>query len=121
MCDRAGIAARGSAPTPRPRWGVLYAVVFLALTALALVDLVAPARARLPLDGTLAIAAIVAIALWIRGNRAALDQHSWCECAAETITVRVIPSRRLEAGERRVARRRGRAPERRELVPRDQW
>jgi hypothetical protein len=39
----------------------------------------------------------VAIALWVRGNRAALDQQDWCECAADTLTVRVIASRRPEA------------------------
>ena len=34
------------------------------------------------------------MALWTRLNRRALDQLGWCECAAATITVRVIPSRR---------------------------
>src|SRR3989442_13198100 len=37
-----------------------------------------------------------AMALWTRLNRRALDQLGWCECAAATITVRVIPSDRPE-------------------------
>jgi hypothetical protein len=41
----------------------------------------------------------VAIALWVRGHRAALDQQAWCECAADTLTVRVIPSRRHDLGQ----------------------
>jgi len=48
------------------------------------------------LRGGIALAAFVAMALWIRGNRAAFDYADWCECAAEKITVRVIPSRRPE-------------------------
>src|SRR5207245_6900455 len=44
----------------------------------------------------IALAAFVAMALWIRGNRAAFDYADWCECAAEKITVRVIPSQRPE-------------------------
>jgi len=36
------------------------------------------------------------MALWARLNRRALDQLGWCECAAATITVRVIPSDRPE-------------------------
>jgi hypothetical protein len=38
------------------------------------------------------------IAFWIRVNRVALDQQDWCECAADTLTVRVIPSRRPDLG-----------------------
>ncbi|HEX9822534.1 MAG TPA: hypothetical protein VGD07_23290 [Methylomirabilota bacterium] len=40
----------------------------------------------------LALAAVAAMAVWIRSNRTALDLQQWCECAAATITVRVIPS-----------------------------
>ena len=49
-----------------------------------------------PLACVPALAVFVAMALWIRGNRAAFDYADWCECAAEKITVRVIPSRRPE-------------------------
>jgi len=85
-----------TAVIPRPRWGVLYSVVFLGLVALAIGDVAAPETARPTLDGALAAAALVAISLWVRGNRAALDQQNWCECAADTLTVRVIPSRHPE-------------------------
>ena len=97
MCEATDVSRNTIAVIPRPRWGVLYGVVFLGLVALAIGDVAAPEIARLPLDGALAVAALVATSLWVRGNRAALDQQDWCECAADTMMVRVIPSRRPES------------------------
>src|SRR5713226_628833 len=95
MCEPAYVS-RSATAIPRPRWGALYGVVFLGLAALTAGDVAASPVARPALDGGLAAAALVGIFLWIRGNRAALDQQDWCACAADTLTVRVIPSRRPE-------------------------
>ena len=97
MCTSTDVSRPTIAVRPRPRWGVLYAVVFLGLVGLAIGDVASPEIARLPLDGALAGAALMAISLWVRGNRVALDQQDWCECAADTLTVRMIASRRPEA------------------------
>ena len=64
------------------------------MAALAVTEIVAAAVVRPALESVVGAAAFVAIAVWLRRNRAALDQQEWCECAAETLTVRVIPSRR---------------------------
>ena len=50
--------------------------------------------ARVVLRGGIALAAFATMALWLRANRAAFDYADWCDCAAEKISVRVIPSRR---------------------------
>jgi hypothetical protein len=97
MCESTDVSRTTTAVILRPRWGVLYGVVFLGLVALAIGDVASPEIARPTLDGALAVTALVAISLWVRGNRAALDQQDWCECAADTLTVRVIASRRSEA------------------------
>ena len=97
MCEATDVSRNTIAVIPRPRWGVLYGLVFLGLGALAIGDVAAPEIARPTLDGVLAVAALVGIFLWIRRNRTALDQQDWCACAADTLTVRVIPSRRPEA------------------------
>ena len=93
MCEPTDVS-RTSTATPRPRWGALYGVVFLGLAALTVGDVAVPPIARPALDGVLAAAALVGIFLWVRGNRTALDQQDWCACAADTLTVRVVPSRR---------------------------
>src|SRR5437763_1240579 len=97
MCESTDASRNATAVSPRPRWGVLYGVVFLGLAGLAIGDVASPEIARLPLDGALAGAALGAISLWVRGNRVALGQQDWCECAADTVTVRVVASRRAEA------------------------
>jgi len=93
MCEPTHVSRR-AVTIPRPRWGVLYGVVFLGLVALTAGDFAAPPIARPALDGVLAVAALAGIFLWVRGNRTALDQQDWCACAADALTVRVIPSSR---------------------------
>jgi hypothetical protein len=95
MCDSRYVS-RTAARIPRPRWGLLYGVVVLGLGMLTLTDMAAPEVVRPGLDGVLAVAAVMAIARWVRANRAALEQQEWCECAAERMTVRVVPCRRAE-------------------------
>jgi hypothetical protein len=78
----------------RPRWGWLYAVALAPLGALAVVETAAPpSPLRTLLRWTLALGAVVGIALWRRANRAALDLQDWCACARATMTARVVPSR----------------------------
>ncbi len=81
------------ATRPRPRWRRLYAIASLAVTAFALSDLSVKAPAlRIALDCAVAVAAWGATLIWIRANRVALDQLEWCDCTANTMTVRVILS-----------------------------
>jgi hypothetical protein len=84
---------RGSAALPRPGWTRLYTVGLVGMVALAVVDRSIQRPARTALEGLVGAAVIVALALWVRANRAALDQRDWCACAADTVTVRVIASR----------------------------
>ncbi len=94
MCDER--RERTDAPRePRVRWSRLYGILAVMAGALTSIEAFGPAgSATMALRGGIALAAFVAMALWIRGNRAAFDYADWCECAAEKITVRVIPSRR---------------------------
>jgi hypothetical protein len=79
----------------RPRWGWLYGATLLPLAALAVVEMTIPPNLlRTVLRYTLALTALAGMALWLRLQRAALDLQDWCECAASTITVRVIQSHR---------------------------
>src|SRR5262245_39945796 len=96
MCDER--RERTDAPgQPRVRWNRLYGILAVMAGALTSIEAFGPAgSAAMALRGGIALAAFVAMALWIRGNRAAFDYADWCECAAGKITVRVIPSRRPE-------------------------
>src|SRR5438552_10033228 len=96
MCDER--RERTDAPRePRVRSSRLYGILAVMAGALTSIEAFGPAgSATMALRGGIALAAFVAMALWIRGNRAAFDYADWCECAAEKITVRVIPSRRPE-------------------------
>ena len=98
MCGKSYVSKDPAAPVARPRWGLLYGVVFGGLAALTLVDVDAAASGRTVLDCVMAGAVFLGIACWIRANRVALDQQDWCECAADTLTMRVITSRRPDLG-----------------------
>src|SRR5205809_2608812 len=96
MCDMTARTGRRGT-TPRPRWGRLYGLAGLTLAALATIEVLPSSGPPLTaLRCGLALGGLVAMAVWARSNRVALDQQVWCECAAETIIVRVIPSRRPE-------------------------
>jgi hypothetical protein len=78
----------------RPRWGRLYGVTLSGLAALAVVEVGGPrGLPRAILRVVLALAVFAANAVWIRANRAALDLQEWCDCASQSVTVRVISSR----------------------------
>jgi hypothetical protein len=82
-----------SRPIGRPRWGWLYAAALSPLGALAIVEAATlPNPLRIVLRSALALTALAGMAVWARANRAAFDLQNWCECAAATITVRVIES-----------------------------
>jgi hypothetical protein len=83
------------APADRPRWGALYALVLSQLTALAVVEVGGPPNAlRLTLRWGLALGTLATMAAWVRRNQVAIDLRVWCACAPQTITTRVIESRR---------------------------
>lgn len=89
MCD----ARPASAARPRPRCRQLYAIAALAGATFALTEISVQARPlRIALECGIAVAAWGASVFWIRANRVALDLLDWCDCSAETITVRVIMS-----------------------------
>jgi len=76
-----------------PRWALLYGATLPQLVALAAVEASAPSPpVRLVLRWTLALATFVGMGLWVRANRAAFDLEHWCDCAPQTITIRVIAS-----------------------------
>jgi hypothetical protein len=96
MCAPGSVSKRESTAMARPRWTALYGIAASSVAALALTGIAADAFVRPALESVVGAAAFVATTLWLRANRAALDQQDWCECAAETLTVRVISSRRPE-------------------------
>ncbi len=94
MCDATARGARAW-QTPRPLWTLLYGLAFLTVGALAAAEIVPlPGAWHVTLRCGFGFGGFAAMAWWVRSNRAALDQQDWCACAAEKITVRVIPSRR---------------------------
>jgi hypothetical protein len=92
MCD----PSRPPGPAlARPRWGVLYGVALSPLAALAIVEVAAPPNwIRTLLRGVFALIAFVGMAAWVRASRTTLDMLNWCSCAGETVTMRVVESRR---------------------------
>ena len=92
MCD----TLRAPGPTiVRPRWTLLYGAAFAPLGALAVVEMAAPPHGlRTLLRALFTLAAFTGMAVWVRASRRALDMLNWCACAPETVTVRVIESRR---------------------------
>jgi hypothetical protein len=96
MCDSSARPGHRR-ETPQPRWSLLYGLAFFTLGALSAVEVSPhPGAGRIALGCGLGIIGFVAMAVWLRVNRVALDLRDWCECAAEKMTVRVIPSRRPE-------------------------
>jgi hypothetical protein len=80
---------------------VLYGAVCPPLAMLGIVEVAAPpVPLRTLLRLALVLGVVAAMAVWVRANRAALDLHDWCACAASTITVRVIESQRPAASPR---------------------
>jgi hypothetical protein len=78
----------------RPRWTVLYGIAAIGLAAFTVTDITAPPPVRPFVTSAVGGIAAAAIGLWFRGNRAALEQQTWCDCASATVTVRVIAPRR---------------------------
>ncbi len=79
---------------PRPRWGTLYALAAVTALAVGAADAWTTSRA---LDAAVVVAGFAAMGGWLRRNRAALDQQRWCACAGDTLTVRVVASRRPDS------------------------
>lgn len=94
MCD-ATVRGTRAWETPPPLWRLLYGLALLTVGALAAAEIVPlPGAWHTALRGGLGLGGFGAIAWWVRSNRAALGQQDWCACAAEQVSVRVIPSRR---------------------------
>ena len=87
MCDKATGHRQASS---RPRWGVLYAVTLPQLAALAVLEVTSPPSATQTLTRCLlAFGMFLGMAWWLRISRSALELKEWCDCASETITMRV--------------------------------
>ena len=81
--------------TRRPRWVLLYGAAFSPLAVLAVVEMAAPPNPiRIILRLVFAVGAFAGMAVWVRASRTALEMLDWCACAGETVSVRVIESRR---------------------------
>ena len=79
---------------PRPRWNLLFAILPVTATALAMIELtVAALPLRIAANTTVVFATFGAMASWVRANRAALDQVEVCACGQEVFTMRVVRSR----------------------------
>jgi len=79
---------------PRPRWNRLFAILPLATAALALTEvMVAAGPFRVAAGVAIVLATFGAMALWVRANRAALDQVEVCACGRGMLTIREIMSR----------------------------
>jgi hypothetical protein len=92
MCDT---ATRSMSPRTNhgPHWRTLYVGVVLMLAAIGAVDATGTAgRTKAIVECGLVMGEIGTMAFWTRRNRAPLDLEQWCECAAATVTIRVIPS-----------------------------
>ena len=97
MCHPSN-SARSAGQPGCPRWAWLYGVTLPQLAALAAVEAGSPPfPARALLRWALALGTFVAMALWLRANRAAFDLQDWCGCAPQAMTIRVIDSRRPNA------------------------
>ncbi len=79
---------------PRPGWSRLFAILPLAAAALVLIEgTVAAGPLRVAAEAAIVLAGFGAMALWVRGNRAALAQLERCACASEMLAIRVLTSR----------------------------
>lgn len=78
---------------PRPKWGVLYALVGVGLALFTVVDILSPPVGwRTLMDCVLSLVVFGTMAAWVRWNRVALAQADWCDCAAEQGAGRVFHS-----------------------------
>jgi hypothetical protein len=92
MCDT---ACPERHPRSRPCWAGLYASALPQLATLAIVEAAGPSNAvRVLARCVLTVGTFVAMAWWLRVSGATLDLQEWCDCASQTITVRVIESHR---------------------------
>jgi hypothetical protein len=72
---------------------VLYAVIPLAVLALLALQASAGLRGTTAVgDATVAAGLWLMMAGWVRSNRARLQQAEWCDCARESVGIRVITS-----------------------------
>ncbi len=79
---------------PRPKWGVLNALVGVGLALLTVVDTLSPPGGWRTLTDCIALVVIFGtMGTWVRLNRVALAQADWCDCRAEQATLRVVYSR----------------------------
>lgn len=86
MCNH-----RTSVGRPCPRWGRLYAIVAVAATAVGVAHVaLAPSAFRSATLLAIVISMGVAMRRWVTTNRVELDLAQWCDCARETVTVRVV-------------------------------
>ncbi len=90
MCD-----SRKAVPLkPRPRWNLLFAILPVTAAAFALIEsAIGTGPLRVAADVAIVFAGFGAMALWVRGNRAALAQLERCDCASKMLTIRVVTSR----------------------------
>lgn len=81
---------------PRPKWGVLYALVGVGLALFAVVDILSPPGGWRTLMDCIALVVIFGtMGTWVRLKRVALAQADWCDCFAEQVRAAVRHSQPL--------------------------
>jgi hypothetical protein len=101
-----------------PRWGRLYAIVAAGAVAAVVTRAGLPASPlRAAILTAIPVLTGIAVAWWTALNRVALDLVDWCDCAAATVTVRVIMAEPRPATPRPMTRRRSEAAARTTLQP----
>ena len=79
---------------PRPRWNLLFVILPVTATALAMIELTgAVLPLRTAANATIILAEFGAMAWWVRVNRAVLDQVEVCACGRGMLTIRETRSR----------------------------
>lgn len=74
-----------------PRWGRLYVILALAITAIAAAEFSPLGLLFRELVELAVLAATLTAALgWVRGNRVALAEMDWCSCAGAEVRIRVV-------------------------------
>jgi hypothetical protein len=85
------VCSRASSGSTLPRWGRLYVIVGVGAAALELANI---ALASSPVRSAVLVAIVVSTGVvmtrWVAANRVELDLAQWCECARDSMTVRVI-------------------------------
>lgn len=85
------MCSRPSSDSTPPRWGRLYVIVGTGAAAMELANITLTSS---PVRSAVLVAIVVSTGVvmtrWVAASRVELDLAQWCECARDSMTVRVI-------------------------------